>query len=233
MSTAAPLADLQVDADVGEFVYRPVPPLVVSAAVCVLLSVAAFVWDVLVLVPVLGAVLAAVGYWQVRRSADRFSGDKLALISGVLLVLLAGSASAFHAYNFLTEIPEGFRRVSFPADISAKGFVVKNGAATIPDEVAQLDSQPIFLKGYMYPTRQTEGLKSFVLCKDSGDCCFGGQPKPSDMIYIEMQEQPVNYRAGLVAVGGVFRTSPTLDETGLNPVYKLECQFFGPAKTTY
>ena len=66
--------------------------------------------------------------------------------------------------------------------------------------------QKIFIKGYMYPTQDTRGLKTFLLVKDNAQCCFGGNPKINDMILVTMQNgKGVDYHQGLLmSVGGVF-----------------------------
>lgn len=218
----------------NEFDYRPVPPLVPVSATFILLSITAFMWDIFVLVPLIGCVLAFFAWRQIARSPKYYSGGMAAKMILCLLIAMALGATSLHAYSFATEVPDGFKRVSFASDISEKGFVVDQGRMGLHPDVEKLTDQPVFLKGYMYPTKQTHDLQSFVLCKDSGDCCFGGQPKVTDMIYVEMsQGQLVHHRTGLVAVAGTFKATPTLDPTGLNPVYKLECDFFSGAKTSY
>lgn len=238
MSSSASVAEWGVDQSVesgaAEFDYHPVPPLVPVSAAFVLFTLTAFLWDILLIVPLVGVLLALVAIWQVKSSRGAYGGLKLATISATLMVLLAGAASGFHAYNFATELPPGFQRVSFPNDISAKGLVIRDNEVSVPPDVKQLDGSAVFLKGFMYPTQKSQGLTSFVLCKDNGDCCFGGQPKPTDMILVEMKDGlTVKDRRGLVAVAGDFRIHPTVDSSGLNPVYKLECTYFSPAKTAY
>ena len=228
------VAEPGVDTPAAEFDYHPWPPLVSVSGAFVLLSLSAFIYDVMLVVPAIGILLAFVAMWQIKSSRGVYSGLRIAATSAVLMVLLAGSAAAFHAYNFATELPPGFQRVSFTNDISAKGLVIRDDAIGIDPDVKKLDGSSIFLKGFMYPTQQVEGLTSFVLCKDNGQCCFGGQPKTTDMILVEMKdEKHTNYRAGLVAVGGDFRIHPTVDSTGLKPVYKLECRYISAAKTAY
>jgi hypothetical protein len=217
-----------------EFAYRPLPTLVPVSVACVFLSVTAFMWDVFIAVPLVGAVLALIAWRKIARSNGDYSGGLLAATMTFVLPAIAIGAVAFHAYSFATELPPGYARVSFATDIADKGFVVADGQAALHPDVEKLDGTPVFVKGYMYPERQTAGLTSFVLCKDSGDCCFGGQPKQTDMIYVEMAPgRTINYRAGLVSVAGEFRAQPTMDPAGLNPVYKLNCEFFSPAKTSY
>jgi hypothetical protein len=234
MSAMVATIDRPLDLEYAEFEYRPVPVLVPIAGLFVFLSGLAFVWAELLFVPVIGAVLAMMAWWKIRAAAGAYTGGLTAIALLVLLLSLTGSAAAFHVYNYATELPEGFQRVSFATEISDKGFIVENGVSGLHPDVAQLNGKSVFLKGFMYPTRQTEGLKSFVLCKDSGDCCFGGQPKATDMIYVEMVgDQRVNFRTGLIAVAGTFLTQPTVDETGLQPVYRIDCERFGGAKSAY
>lgn len=234
MSTSMACLDPREELYSSEFEYRPVPPLVPVSAAFVLLSLSAFAWDMLLIVPLIGSVLAFLGWRQVSRSAGAYSGGLMAAACALLLPMMTASAAGLHLYFYATEVPEGFQRVSFATDIADKGFLTDRGEMGIHPDVEALADQPVFLKGYMYPTRDTLNLSSFVLCKDSGDCCFGGQPKMTDMVYVEMEPgRTVDYRAGLVSVAGVFRTTPSLDPTGLNPVYKLDGQYFSGAKTSY
>lgn len=234
MSATMAMVDFDQPEVTNEFNYRPMPPLVPISAGFVFLSPLAFVWDTMTVIPLIGAVLGLIAWRKIRSSAGEYSGGKLAGFCAVILLTTTVAAAGFHTYNFATELPEGYQRVSFPNDISNKGFVTVDGQTKVHPDVEQLAGKPVFLKGFMYPTKQTQGLKSFLLCKDSGDCCFGGQPKQSDMIFVEMQDgQTADFRTGLVAVAGLFEARPTLDETGLNPVYKIDAKMFGPAKTGY
>ena len=45
-----------------------------------------------------------------------------------------------------------------PLDIPWFELKTINGQLKIPEPVQQLDDQPVFLKGYMYPTRDNFGL---------------------------------------------------------------------------
>lgn len=226
----SPVAESGLD----EFSYRPVPPLVPISVAMAFLSITAFMWDVFIAVPLVGMVLAMVAWRKIARSNGDYSGGRLAAIMTFVLPALAVGAAVFHVTSFLTELPPGYQRVNFAADISLKGFVVDNGTPAVHPDVQKIAGNEVFLKGFMYPTKQMEELTTFVLCKDSGDCCFGGQPKQTDMIYIEMEPgKMVDYRPGLVAVAGKFEATPTMDPTGLNPVYKLTCEYFAPAKTSY
>ncbi len=216
----------------SEFSYQPVPILVPVSFGFLLMSIVAFIYEVLVIVPLVGAMVAVLAIRSIRKAKGDLGGMKLASLSLGLLITVFVTATSLHTYSYLTEVPEGFRRVSFASEISAKGIEVIDGVEQVPEEVKALDGEKLFLKGFMYPTKQMAGITSFVLCKDSGDCCFGGQPKLTDMILVTTS-QPVNFYSGMIAVAGKFSSNNRLDAAGLNPVYRLDSTYFSSAKTSY
>ena len=218
----------------GEFEYRPMPVLIPVCSAFAFFSLTAFMIDWLLAVPAVGILLASAALWQIRRGEGAYGGRSAAwALIGAMLVELSG-AVAFHGYSFATEVPEGFQRVNFTGDISKYELKTINGEVQIPEPVQKLNEQPVFLKGYMYPTREMHDLKRFVLCKDMGQCCFGGNPKPTDMIVVEMDgHQTVDHRTGLVSIAGIFRTHADAEAGDLNPVYQLDCSYFDVAKTSY
>ncbi len=220
----------------GEFLYRPIPSLVPISMAFVVISLVASIWDVLLIVPLVGATLAVMAWRQIRQSQGTLSGSGLACASLSLQAIMFAAFAAMHAYSYATEVPAGYERINFTGDISKKGFSIQNGQPGIHPDVQKLVGQKVMIKGYMYPTKQAKGIKSFVLCRDNGDCCFGGQPKTTDMILVKMNgDKTAEFHDNkvMVSVSGVFLAEPTVDETGLQPVYQLECEFFGRAKTLY
>ena len=129
------------------------------------------------------------------------------------------------AYGYQTEVPQGFRRLNFMSDISAKGFVVAKGKTDIfnPD-VKALDGQKVFIKGYMYPTKQMQGLTTFLLVKDNAQCCFGGNPAMQDMILVNMvPREDRRFSPGLLtSVAGVFHCQQASGPAGLQPTYTID-----------
>ncbi len=241
MSTVQePMADTlkTTQFDGEDFQYRPVPVLVAVSMAFTCLSVLAILSDLLLVVPLVGVVLAFIAYYQIARSQGDLSGGAMAICSLIAMLLMFVGFGSMHLYSYATEVPEGFTRISFASDISMKGFQTIGQRQGVHPDVAKLAGQQVYLKGYMYPYREIHGLKSFVLCKDTGDCCFGGQPKPTDMILINMtDDQMVDYQdKRLVGVAGTFRVEPVYDPAvadGLRPVYQLDCKHFAPAKTWY
>ena len=217
-----------------EFGYKPIPPLAPVSAVLGVCALSGFL-------SLLGLVFALFGFGfgimtlrQIRRAEGGLGGRKLALMGTISSVMLLVSATAMHFYWYQTELPEGFRRISFGADISKKGFVVEDGERRAHPDVEELAGKTLFLKGFMYPEQQLDGLSTFILCRDNGQCCFGGQPKIEDMIKVKMAEgQTARYYEYMVSVAGVFRLRDSRKAGNLEPAYELEATHFGPAKTSY
>ena len=217
-----------------EFSYRPIPPL---AVVSVLLSVCALsgLLSPLGLVFALfGLVLGIVSKKQIRKAAGDLSGGWIAQLGFFSSALLLFGGAGLHVYWYQTEVPAGYQRLSFNMDISKKQFVVEDYQQKAHPDVAKLDGQQIFLKGYMYPEGRADGIDSFILCRDNGQCCFGGQPKLYDMIAVKMERGlTARYSDSMVSVAGVFRLRDMSQAGNLNPAYEIEATHFSQAKTAF
>ena len=57
----------------------------------------------------------------------------------------------------------------------------------------------------MYPGRQKDGIREFLLVRDQGECCFGGNPKITDRIQVSLENPlTLTYESRLHKVGGTF-----------------------------
>jgi len=102
------------------------------------------------------------------------------------------------------EVPEGYQ----PIDYSLLKHPDPRLEA-LPSPAAQsLEGKKVFLRGYMFPPDHDTGIAAFLLCRDNGDCCFGGQPPPSDMVFIKL-ENPLqtSYSRRLRRVAGTFHVA--------------------------
>ena len=109
-----------------------------------------------------------------------------------------------HAYIYTTEVPEGYERISWYELRGEERRPVNSFAMQIKDK-------PIFIKGYVHPGVDGFGeVKNFVLVPDMKTCCFGGQPKPWDMIEVTLAENCSNikYSRRKRGLWGVFRVGP-------------------------
>lgn len=217
-----------------EFDFRPMPVLAPVAGVLGVCSLLAYLGLFGIGLAFVGIPVSLLAVVVVLRSRGALSGLWVALTGLLLCAANTAGGIALQVYHFQHEVPEGFARVNFTNQISKRGFFVENGQQTIPPEVLNLVDQPIFLKGFMYPTGQTEGLAHFLLLKDSGQCCFGGKPALQDMIGIKMAPgKEVDYYAGRVAIAGTFKLNTEYQGGSLEPVYILEGEYFSKAKTSF
>ncbi|MFM9963663.1 MAG: DUF4190 domain-containing protein [Planctomycetaceae bacterium] len=217
-----------------EFAYKPIPPLAPVSALLGICALSGLLSPLGAVFAVFGVVLGFVALKQIKKADGGLSGRWIAL-SGVLTsaVLLVGGV-ALHIFWYQTEVPEGHQRISFGMDISKKGFVFEEGQTRVHPDIAALEGKPLFIKGYMYPGTQLEDLSTFLLCRDNGECCFGGQPKLTDMIKVKMTgDLRAQHCQHLVSVAGVFRLRELRKAGNLEPAFELEATHWGLAKTSY
>ncbi len=217
-----------------EFGYKPIPPLAPVSALLGVCALSGLLSPLGLVFGVFGLVLGFIGLRQIQRAEGDLGGRKIASLGVSISAVLLVSSTALHIYWYQTEVPAGYQRISFGADISKKGFVVEDGEGRAHPDIAALEGKPLFLKGYMYPEGRPDGIVSFILCRDNGQCCFGGQPKLTDMIKVKMTEgQTARFSDHMVSVAGVFRLRDLQNSGNLEPAFELEATHFGPAKTSY
>lgn len=201
--------------------YRAVSPLaVVSLALGLLSILAVFDWS-LAIVPAV-ALLSGVEAWRrIRLRPDELTGSRLAGAGVVLAATFWAGGWSRLAYEHVTEVPEGYLRVSYDSlqpDPQQPGQLW-------PPAARQLDGQAVFLKGYIYPGQeQSSGIQQFLLVRHSGDCCFGGNPRPTDMVLVTLRDPwRLTYTQRLTKVAGKFRVAQGQNLYGLSAaVYYLD-----------
>ncbi len=218
----------------AEFDYRPMPVLAPIAAVLGVLSLSSFLGLFGIALAMLGTLIGLIAFWQIRRSMGAYGGQRVALAGLFSSLVLGICGAALQFYKYKHEVPPGYQRVSFTQDISARKFIEEDGLQRVPPDVTALTGKPIFLKGFMYPTNQEHGLSSFLLLKDSGQCCFGGQPALQDMIGVEVKPGlDVDYYNGRVAVAGTLKLNANYQGGSLEPIYLFEADQFSKARTSF
>jgi hypothetical protein len=223
---AAPSTLDRVTSDETEPRYRAIPGVASAAAVVALLSPLAFLDWALVAVPALGLVLGLVAFRTILRRPDDYIGRPLALGAAALSLasLVGGIATLSMAYA--AELPPGYERIHYgllqPLDGDAPG--------TIPDTARAVDGRNVLLKGYMYPGKQQRGITQFLLVRDQGDCCFGGNPKITDRVLVQIRDpghpQGIDFSPRITKITGRFTIRPT-GAPGLDGgvIYHLEDAF--------
>jgi hypothetical protein len=183
--------------------YRAVSALAVASFGLGLLSVLAFFQWVFAVVPLLGVLLGLVALRQLRSRPHELTGLPMAVMGIILSAVLLPAGWGWLYYVYVTEVPPDAVRITYdlfkptPEEMEKGEFP--------PAAARALDGKKVFLKGYMFPTSNHE-VKEFTLCRDSGTCCFGGQPKPWDMVRVVMKDPPrAEHETWQRKVAGVLR----------------------------
>jgi len=213
--------------ELDSFDYKPIPVWAPVSCVVGICSAVTFATVYGVVVPLLGLFFAWRGLRLVQSSGGAYGGRKLLTTGATLCLLCLVGGPAWHSYVYATEIPDGFERLSFQA-LSKMTPTNEDGKLRIADEARALDGKRLFIKGYMYPTGQKDDIQSFVLCKDTGECCFGGTPALTDMVLVQfVNDVRAHHRElQLVNVAGTFRARQRVVNGQLMAIYTLEAEYF-------
>jgi hypothetical protein len=203
--------------------YRSVNRAAVSSVVLFLLGMTGLLFWQLLILPLAGILLGYSGYRSIKRYPDEYTGLRMAQAGMALCVLLLIGGASFHAFVYSTECPEGYERVSF-TELQPEGFM-----QVLPKRAVQLRGKPIFIKGYIHPgVSGMDRVNQFVLVPDMGTCCFGGQPKPTDMILVHTTpDSRLAYGTRIVRLAGTFDIGLQPQEfAGVKDVfYQLEANY--------
>lgn len=184
-------------------------------------AVAASLNPFLLIFPFIGLLIGFMAVLKLRNRTDEFTGLGLAkaglMLSTVLLLLGTGYAS----YVYATEVPAGFTRLRF----SELQPVVTFPRPWSP-KAEEMIGKNVFVQGYLYPGKQRKGIKQFILVPDLGTCCFGGQPKVTDMIQITLDDpKRVDYSMSRRNLAGEFKLGEVQAEKVGNVIYHLSASY--------
>lgn len=203
--------------------YRSLSGTAIAAACVALLSPLVFVGWSFLAVPIVGVALAAVALGDVARRPEAVTGRGLALAAliGSLATLVAGGG--FLAWDYARELPPGFTRIHYGLLQPLPG----DPPTAIPESAVGLAGRDVLLKGYMYPGSRQQGITEFLLCRDQGDCCFGGDPKLTDRVLVRITDpKGIAFTQRLVRIAGRFRVEPAgTAELGGGVLYHLDDAF--------
>jgi hypothetical protein len=209
-----------------DFQYRSVSKATICCLVFTILG-ALFSWisPLFLLMPVLGIGFGMVALSSFRRFPDELIGKlgaKIGLFAS-LLMLIIGTGT--HWYVYATEVPEGYQRISF-ADLKPP----KRNPLPYGEKAKEIDGEKVFLKGYVRPSTKKKGLKKFIMVGDFGDCCFGGSPKITEIVAVDIRiPKTIDYGWGLRKIGGTFKLNPNtkpISEKDIPQVfYEIEADY--------
>ena len=213
------LGDVASDAD-DYSSYRSLSPAAVLSAVLGLGSIVAFFDWWLVVLPVAGLALGVFALRRIAARSDELAG-RIPALAGVVLsaVCLVGGQTRLW-YIRLTEVPDGHIRMTYD-DLQPDPRVVNQ---IVPPTAEELHDKRVFIKGYVLAGTRTDGIRTFILVRDQGDCCFGGNPKLTDRILVQLKGgQTFTYTDKVQKIIGRFqiRLGQAVDVAG-NVVYQLD-----------
>lgn len=200
-----------------EFVqYKALSTSAIAGLVLGLLSFLAFFGWALGLVPMLGIAVSLIGIRSIKARPDELTGLALARTGFTLSLVMLLAGWGMLGYIYATEVPEGYTRITYgelQPDRQVRGQLV-------PPSALELDGKRVFIKGYMYPGARQFGIQEFILCRDRGDCCFGGNPKLTDRVKVNLPGSlKTEFSTRVVKVAGVFHVQPTAGADGLDGIY--------------
>lgn len=208
----------------GEYeAYRTMSATAIVSCVLGMASITALLgFPALFAIPVLGIVAGVVAWRRITSAPDELSGLKVARTGIMASTFFLVAGVAFSAWSYYGEVPDGYTRISY------EGELVNEAS---PDEAAPaakaLDGQRVFIKGYMFPVAHQNGVTKFLLCRDSGDCCFGNTPKKTHMVYVELVDpMQTEFTTQVRKVGGVFRVATARTaEVNSDVLYRLDADY--------
>ncbi|MCA9262325.1 MAG: DUF4190 domain-containing protein [Planctomycetales bacterium] len=204
--------------------YRVLSMSAVVAIVLGVVSLPALILPSFLFVAGFGVVFGWLSMRRLTKSRDEFTGHRLALAGCLLSVITLVIGGVRATVVYATEVPEGYERIGFyqlQPDPDHPNLPVSPMSL-------EMDGKKVFIKGYIYPADKRMGLQHFVLIPDLGTCCFGGNPKLTDMVEVTLKPpHTVDYSLRLQRLGGTLKVDKQLKAVnGMEGVYyQLEADY--------
>lgn len=203
--------------------YRALNRWAVASLVLGVLSVASALGWVFFFIPAAGVAAGWKALRQFRRLSEVQTGVALAYL-GIAASLLFGLIGAVVLHFVVRDVPSGYKEISF-ADLQPEsGEIVPRYAMDLQPTMSR--DQRVFIKGFIYPGRQTRGIKEFVLVPTIGHCSFCiPQIRATELIRVKLEgDLTVDFRTWEVGVGGRLRVNVNAISQG-QPPYSLDADY--------
>jgi hypothetical protein len=196
--------------------YRALSSGAVAALVLGLLSLVALCDYWLVVVPLAGVVWSVVALRQVRARRSELTGIPLAWAGLLLSAVMIPAGPAAVYYQEVSPVPPGYEMIGYD-ELQPSTKVV---GELVPKSALDLNGKKVYIKGYVFSGSDNTGIRKFLLVRDAGTCCFGGNPKITDRIVVSLGNATgMMYTKQIARVAGVFRVSPSQAPNGVGAVY--------------
>jgi len=211
--------------------YRSLTAESVGALILGFLSALTFVSMLFVIFPIMGIVLGITAIRKILRATQELEGLGIASAGVGLSTVLAIAGTTYQVYMTQYEVPAGYVVITL-SDLTADpktGRISEDILRLAPHRDQQgnvYDGTPIFVEGYMYPTRQMTEIRSFMLVPSVEQGQFGSVTRdPTQMVDVSLSgDVRVSYRSSLVKVGGILVVNPD-PAPGTTP-YSLKADIF-------
>ena len=194
--------------------YRSLTAESVGSLILGFLSVLTFVSMLFVIFPIMGIVLGVTAIRKILRATQELEGMGIASAGVALSAVLALAGTAYQIYVMQYEIPTGYVMIDFSMLVAdpKTGRIPENISALTPhlDEQGNEIYTPVFIEGYMFPTRQLTEIKNFMLVPSVEQNKFGPSTRnPTEMVDVTLLgDLRVSYRSSSVKVGGMLYLNP-------------------------
>ena len=201
---------MSMDVQLGEAIdvtesdndYRALSGAAVMSLALGFLSALALFTLYLAVIPISGVLFGLYAVVQIRKHPSELTGRGVAIAGMILSFSLLVASVSVASYVYATEVPRGYERIFYSQLQPEEGKIGQK----IPPLAEELDGKKVFIKGYVFPGKQRQGIKTFLLVRDKGDCCFGGNPKLTDRIQVTLADpERLRFDPYLHKIAGTFR----------------------------
>ncbi|HKD36120.1 MAG TPA: DUF4190 domain-containing protein [Pirellulales bacterium] len=207
---SSPMSDGEGPGDQPEQ-YRALSSAAVSALVFGVLALTALFDYWLVVVPLVGVAWGLIALKQIRARPAELTGRSLAMVGLALSCVLLFAGPAWVYYDEMRQVPPGYQLISYD-DLQPNPNVF---GEVVPKSATDLNGKKVYIKGFVLAGSRLDGISEFMLVRDAGTCCFGGNPKTTDKIAVKVATQGgAVYMKQMARVSGVFRVAPALGPSG-------------------
>lgn len=114
-----------------------------------------------------------------------------------------------------------------PADFeSLASWTFSEEQRTPPAPIAALHATKVEIRGFIYPPKNPRNLRSFLLTKDRGTCCYGQKAQWTHFIEVTVPEgvDPVQYTTEPLTVVGTLRVEPKFFGDAPDGLYFMDAE---------
>lgn len=181
--------------------YRAVSVLAVIAFIFSLFTPLMLLSNWFIIFPLVGALCGIFGLYNILSCPFDYTGRGFALVGIIFSFVLGITAAGWGVWHYYFSIPYGYTLIHFEE-------LRPDEKNRIPAHILKIaeEERKVFIKGYMYPDRQLQGIQDFMMVRTKDDCKFCSPMKnPFDMIGVHcLGELRARFRAKPVYVGGTL-----------------------------